>query len=82
MNADKNKEIMKYIITILTAILISSASYAQSLYSIDYTMSFGTGETGDYINSASFRGLTFEGRGFVSDQFSLGGLFTWVTFYE
>lgn len=73
---------MKYIIIIITAVLLSSASYAQSLYTLNYTMSFGTGETGDYISSTSFRGMTFDGRGFVSDQFSLGGLFTWSTFYE
>lgn len=73
---------MKYIATIILALLISSASYSQSLYSMNYTMSFGSGETGDFISSASFRGFTFEGRGFVSDQFSLGGLFTWSTFYE
>lgn len=73
---------MKYIVIIFAAVLISAASYSQAIYSVDYTMSFGVGETGDYINSASFRGMTFEGRGFVSDQFSLGGLFTWTTFYE
>ena len=73
---------MKYILIIVTAVLISSASYSQSLYSLNYTMSFGMGETADYISSPSFRGMTFEGRGFVSDQFSLGGLFTWSTFYE
>lgn len=73
---------MKYIVTIVVALLISSASYAQSLYSMNYTMSFASGETAKYISSASFRGFTFEGRGFVSDQVSLGGLFTWTTFYE
>ena len=73
---------MKYILTILVALLISSAGYSQSLYSMNYTMSLGVGDQGDYISSASFRGLTFDGRGFISDQFSMGGLFTWSTFYE
>lgn len=73
---------MKYLLSIIIALLISSASYSQSLYSMNYTMSLGVGDQGDYINSASFRGFTFEGRGFISDQFSLGGLFTWSTFYE
>lgn len=73
---------MKYLATIIIALLISSAGYSQSIYSMNYTMSFGSGETADFISSASFRGFTFEGRGFVSDQFSLGGLFTWSTFYE
>ncbi len=73
---------MKYILTILIALFISAAGYSQSIYSLNYTMSFGVGDQGDYISSASFRGLTFDGRGFISDQFSMGGLFTWSTFYE
>lgn len=73
---------MKYILTILVALFISAAGYSQSLYSLNYTMSLGIGDQGDYISSASFRGLTFDGRGFISDQFSMGGVFTWSTFYE
>lgn len=73
---------MKYILTLLAAILISGVSYSQGIYILDYTMSFGVGETGDYINKASFRGFTFEGREFVSENVSLGGVFTWSTFYE
>jgi hypothetical protein len=73
---------MKYFITIIAAFLISAAAYSQAIYSLNYTMSFGVGETGDYIRSASFRGMTFEGRGFVTDQVTLGGLFNWATFYE
>jgi hypothetical protein len=45
-------------------------------------MSLGVGDMGDYISATSFRGFTFDGRGFISDQFSMGGLFTWSTFYE
>jgi hypothetical protein len=73
---------MKYIITIAVALMITAVASSQSLYSFDYTVSFGSGETADYIQSPSFRGITFEGRGFVDDQISLGGLFTWSTFYE
>jgi len=73
---------MKYILTAIIAILLTTGSYTQSIYTANYTMSFGSGETADFINSASFRGFTFEGRGFVSDEVSLGGLFTWSTFYE
>lgn len=73
---------MKYILTVLIALFISVASYSQSLYSLNYTMSLGVGDQGDFVSAASFRGLTFDGRGFISDQFSMGGLFTWTTFYE
>lgn len=73
---------MKYLLTLIAAILISTAGYTQAIYSADYTVSFGVGETGDYIKSPSFRGLTFEGRAFLSDNVSVGGVFTWSTFYE
>jgi len=73
---------MKYIVTIIIALLIGTAAYSQAIYSLNYTMSFTSGETHKYIQNASFRGLTFEGRGFVSDRVSIGGLFTWTTFYE
>ncbi len=82
MNDLKKQIIMKYILTILVALLISAAGYSQGLYSINYTTSYGVGKTGDYIKSPSFRGMTFEGRGFISDHVSIGGLFTWSTFYE
>ena len=73
---------MKITLIITTALLLSTLSYSQSFYSVDYTMSKGLGETGDYINKFSFRGLTVEGRGFLNENWSLGGLFTWTTFYE
>ncbi|GAB4312719.1 MAG: hypothetical protein Kow00127_03440 [Bacteroidales bacterium] len=71
----------RYILTIFLA-TASLFGMSQSLYSFDYTMSFPSGKTADYIQSSSFRGFTFEGRGFVTDHVSLGGLFTWSTFYE
>jgi len=73
---------MKYIFTVLVALLISVEGYSQEFLSLNYTMSFGVGETGDYINKTSFRGITFEGRRFISDNISLGGVITWSTFYE
>jgi len=73
---------MKYIFIIITSLFISGTAFSQGLYSLDYTMSFGSGKTADYIKNASFRGITFEGRSFVSDNVSIGGLFNWSTFYE
>ena len=34
------------------------------------------------VNNASFRGGSFEGRGFVSDQISVGGWISWEVFKE
>jgi len=74
---------MKYIAITILAISLSVAGYSQgSIYTIDYSMGFGTGDMGKYIGSASFRGFTFEGRGFVTDNVTIGGLFNWSTFYE
>ena len=73
---------MKYLIIIALSLILSVSGYAQSLYSFDYNMSFANGETAEYIGATSFRGLTFEGRSFIHDQFSIGGLFSWTTFYE
>ncbi len=73
----------KYILIAIVSIFIGTAGYSQtSIYTLDYTMGFGTGSMGEYIGKASFRGLTFEGRGFVSDNVSVGALFSWATFYE
>ena len=73
---------MKKIVIVTFALLFSGIAWSQSFYSLNYTMSFATGETGDYIESASFRGFSIDGRGFVSDQVSLGGMFNWSAFYE
>jgi len=73
---------MKYIIILSAAIMLSVTGYSQSLYSLNYNVSFSSGETAKFIQNTSFRGFTFEGRGFISEQVSIGGLFNWSTFYE
>ncbi len=73
---------MKYITTIIIAVLISASANSQGLFSLNYAMGFSTGATSDYISTASFRGFSVEGRHFITDQFSVGGSFTWSTFYE
>jgi len=73
---------MKYITTIIIALLITASANSQSLFMMNYSMGFSTGETSDYIGSPSFRGFNIDGRYFINDQFSLGGAFTWQTFYE
>jgi len=73
---------MKYLVTIVFIAFVAGATQSQSIYSLNYTVGFGVGETADFISSPSFRGFTFDGRGFTDDQFSLGGYFAWQTFYE
>lgn len=73
---------MKYITTIILAVLISVSASSQGLFSLNYALGFPTGETSDYIASTSFRGFSVDSRYFLNDQFSLSGSFTWSTFYE
>lgn len=58
-------------------------SMAQSIFSITWDTSLGTGETGDYISKFSARGVTFfEFRSFVSDNISVGGSIGWHVLFE
>jgi hypothetical protein len=73
---------MKYLVTIIVVAFLAISSQSQGLYTLNYTVGFGAGKTADFIGSPSFRGVTFDGRGFISDQVSIGGYFNWQTFYE
>lgn len=76
---------MKKLKTIFISILflvMAVTGYSQYLATVGYTMSFASGETTDFINNASFRGITLDGRGFLTDNFSLGGSINWTTFYD
>lgn len=73
---------MKYIVTVIAVAFLTIATQSQGLYSLTYTMGFNAGESADYISNASFRGFSFDGRGFISDQVSIGGFFNWQTFYQ
>lgn len=56
---------------------------AQSNYwKFAYGMSFAMGETAEFAGDASFRGFTIEGRGFISDNVSIGGMWSWEVFNE
>ena len=68
-------------ILIIIAVFVSTASIAQQTYwTFNYEMSFGTGEQGDYIADGSFRGWGIDGRGFLTQNMSVGGSFSWEVF--
>ena len=73
---------MKTVTILFLTLFISVVAYSQGLYSFSYTISFPTGETSDYIGKPSFRGVTFDARGFITDNISLGGLANWTVLYE
>ena len=63
---------MKRTKTVLISILFAGmalSGYSQYLATVGYTMSFATGETADFINKASYRGITLDGRGFLRIMF-------------
>ena len=69
-----------YLISLFT--LISFGAFAQGMFGISYDIGLPVGGTTDYIGQASFRGFGIEGRGFIKDNFSYGGSFSWAVFYE
>lgn len=71
-----------YIIGFLAFINVTNVQAQSSVFNLTYNMSFPAGEFQNYISRGSFRGFGFEGRGFVSDDFSVGGLFSWAVFNE
>jgi outer membrane protein len=70
--------------TILTILLIGSSFClsAQSFWSVQYSVGFGSGDVKDFIEPTSFRGTTLEYRQFISDNVALGFEIGWNVFYE
>lgn len=78
-----NKLMKKTIYILALACGFSSIALGQqSLWTLNYEISVPTGDTRDYISKTSFRGASFEGRGFVSDVVSVGGWISWEVFKE
>ncbi len=75
---------MKKILLIALFAAFGSYAFAQetSLWSLTYNMNIPMGDTKDFIEKTSFRGLALEGRQFIDNNFSLGGSFGWCVFYE
>jgi outer membrane protein len=77
---------MKKIIflTIFCSLLITSKSYSQqeSYISVQYAVSFGTGDLSDYISAVSWRGVVVEYRTEVKNNLLAGVDVGWNVFYE
>ncbi len=74
------KNLMKLLI--IAAVAISAPAFAQSSFSIQYSMGFGTGDSKTYIGTSSFRGATMEYRKMVTDDLAVGADVSWNVFYE
>jgi outer membrane protein len=77
---------MKKIIAIsaLVCILAIPKGYgqAESYFSLQYPISFATGDLADYISQVSFRGMAFEFRIGITDNIMAGADVAWNVFYE
>ena len=77
---------MKKIIAIFIIMLTAGYGYvsAQDSYtSVNYVISFGTGDLGEYASPASFRGFLFQYRGGVmNEHLAVGCDLGWNAFYE
>lgn len=69
---------------IVCSLLISSKSYGQqdSYISVQYAVSFGTGDLSDYISKTSWRGALLEYRAAVRSNVLVGIDVAWNVFYE
>jgi hypothetical protein len=69
---------------IFSSLLLSTKSYGQydSYMSVQYSVSFGMGDQGDFISQASWRGVLLEYRSEVTANLVLGVDVGWNVFYE
>jgi outer membrane protein len=73
---------------VVLAILIQLVSFSnlfsqdKSHFSVQYDMSFGTGDLGDFISKPSFRGISAQYRSAVTDNVLVGVDAGWNVFYE
>lgn len=65
---------------ILLLILCGTINYSfsqNSYWAINWDISTGLGETGDFVQNVNFRGFSVEGRSFINSNVSIGGFFAW-----
>jgi outer membrane protein len=69
-------------IIIIALVVGSTAIQAQNMSTIMYNVGIGTGDLGEYVEPASFRGLSFDYQYLVTDNIAVGFGIGWQTFYE
>ena len=76
------KRIIALVIFCSIVSMTSVFSQAENHCAINYDMSFGTGDLGDFISAGSFRGSSFQYRHAVTHNILLGVDVAWNVFYE
>lgn len=74
----------KILLTGIFAVLFGVSSFGQGggVWNFDWNMGFPMGETKDFINQPTFRGFSIEGRSFVTEHITVGGIGAFNVFYE
>ena len=76
------KKVIALVIFCSMVSMTSVFSQTENHISVQYDMSFGIGDLGDYISSGSFRGASFQYRNAVAHNILLGGDIAWNVFHE
>lgn len=73
--------IQRYIIAILL-LVFGITSYGQSKFAITYSVAFPTGETSDFFNSTSWRGIGIDYSYLINDNLGVGFSTGWQVFSD
>lgn len=75
---------MKKVLTLLALVMTLGMGYlsAQSLSTTSYSIGIPTGNLGEYIDKASFRGIAFDYRKLVQPNLGVGFYTGWNVFYQ
>lgn len=72
-----------FFVLLVTGIIgITQLNAQENFFSMQYSVGFGTGDMGEFIEKTSWRGISFEFRNFVSPNVGLGIESGMNTFYE
>ena len=72
----------RFILSAFLALLFSTASVAQSKFALTYSIGFPTGETSDYFESTSWRGINIDYHYFIRENVAVGFSTGWQVFND
>lgn len=72
----------KLIIIAIVALFSMNAQAQRSVFQLDWNIAVPMGELADFIEDESYSGLRIGGRGFIYDNFSVGGYTGWQVLYD
>ncbi len=77
----KRKNIL---LTVILVTLVSFSGFSQGggIWNFNWNTGFPLGDTKDFVSNPTGRGFSIEGRGFVTDMITVGGIVGWNVFYD